>query len=153
MASRLGSAVHIQTDVIRSMIPAPVYTRAEARFVYEAMFLVGLQALKSGYDAILDATFLREDYRSEARRKLGGYAFDVFTVCVLCDPRVAMARNAAREPAVPEASLRRLAASFERPEDAIFVRSDRVSPEKASEAILRRVIRSSRKALETGPRR
>jgi predicted kinase len=61
VAEAMGSAVHIQTDTLRFMIPKPAYTWPEARFVYESIFLVGRQALQSGYDAILDGTFPKED--------------------------------------------------------------------------------------------
>lgn len=139
VAAALGSAVHIQTDTLRFMIPAPTYTRAEARFVYESMFLVGRQALKTGYDAILDGTFLREDYRSEAERKLARYCSAYDVVCVLCDPELARERNSQREGAVPDASFDRLSASFEKPRKAIFVYSDRGSPESAAAYLLRRL--------------
>ena len=129
--------MHIQTDALRFMIPVPAYTWKEARFVYEAMFLVGRQALKSGYDAILDGTFLKEDYRTEARRKLARYCSAAFVVCVLCDVEVARARNSQRGPTVPDASFNRLSASFEKPRDAIFVHSDRRTPESAAGYLLR----------------
>lgn len=126
------------------MIPAPSYTRAEARFVYESVFLVGRQALKSGYDAILDGTFLKEDYRAEAEMKLARYCSDAFVVCVLCDKEVARRRNSHRDTSVPDASFDRLAASFEKPENAIFVRSDSTAPESAAHYILRAVAKGQR---------
>lgn len=125
------------------MIPTPQYTWAESRFVYEAMYLVARQALKGGYDAILDATFLRDDYRAEAVRKLERYASDLLTVCVLCDVEVAKARNSGREAAVPESSFNRLAASFEMPRMGVKIHSDRMSAEEASMLVLRRVRRLS----------
>ena len=121
------------------MISSPAYTWAEAKFVYESAFLVGRQALQSGYDAILDGTFLREDYRSEAVGKLSRHCSYSQVVCVLCDPELARKRNSQREVAVPEASFDRLSASFERPRSAIFVRSDRGAPEEAADYILRRL--------------
>ena len=139
VAEALGSAAHIQTDTIRLMIPAPAYTWEEARFVYESMFLVGRQALKSGYDAILDGTFLREDYRAEAETKLLRYFSSSDVICVLCDPELARARNSQRETAVPDASFDRLSASFERPRSALFVHSDKGTPEEAADYLLRRL--------------
>jgi predicted kinase len=136
VAEALGSAVHIQTDTIRLMIPEPAYTWEEARFVYESMFLVGRQALKSGYDAILDGTFLKEDYRAEAQTRLARYCSETVVVCVLCDLEVARKRNSERGSAVPEASFDRLSASFEEPEKAVFVHSDRRTPESAAEYVL-----------------
>jgi predicted kinase len=131
--------VHVQTDALRSMISSPAFTWAEAKFVYESMYLVGRQALRSGYDAILDGTFLREDYRSEAEGKLSRFCSSSDVVCVLCDPELARARNSRRETAVPGASFDRLVATFERPRRAIFVRSDRGTPEEAAGYLLRRL--------------
>jgi len=139
VAQALGSAVHIQADTFRFMIPRPAYTFVEGRFVYESMFLVGRQALKSGYDAILDATFLKEDYRQEAENNLARYCSSSTVVCVTCDLEVAKARNLAREPVVPEASFERLAGAFEEPDEGIFVRSDKRTPESAADYIVHKV--------------
>lgn len=152
VASAIGRAVHVQTDAIRSMIANPVYDWREARFVYEAMFLVGGQALRSGYDAILDGTFLREDYRAEALAELRGDFSGFAVVCVLCDLEVARRRNSQRTPAVPDESFGRLAASFERPKAAVFVRSDKLSPEESAALVVRRVERLTRYARR-GPAR
>lgn len=139
VAAALGRAVHIQTDALRSMIPSPEYTWAEAKFVYESAFLVGRQALKSGYDAILDGTFLREDYRAEAEGRLARYCSSSAVVCVLCDPEVARARNFQREATVPDASFDRLSASFERPRRAVFVHTDGGTPDEAAGYVIRRL--------------
>jgi predicted kinase len=139
VAERIGRAVHIQTDTVRFMIPMPDYSWGESKFVYQSAFLVGRQALKNGYDAILDGTFLREDYRDEARRKLAKYYSSAFIVCILCEPPVARVRNTQRNLSVPEASFNRLIESFERPKDAIFVRSDRRSPESSASFVLRNI--------------
>jgi predicted kinase len=137
VAAKLGLAAHIQTDAVRSMISSPAYTWDEAKFVYESVFLVGRQALKSGYDTILDGTFLREDYRAEAETKLSRYCTSSDVICILCDPELARARNSRREAAVPDASFGRLSASFERPRKAMFVHSDRATPREAADYILR----------------
>jgi predicted kinase len=137
VAAALGRAVHVQTDALRLMIPAPKYTWAEARFVYESAFLVGRHALKSGYDVILDGTFLREDYRAEAVERLARYCSSADVVCVICDQEVARARNSERETTVPEASFDRLVASFERPRRALFVHTDGGTPQEAADYLLR----------------
>lgn len=139
MAEAIGPAVHIQTDTIRFMIPRPAYTGEESKFVYQAMFLVGRQALKTGYDAILDGTFLREDYRAEAEKKLARCYSAWVVVCVLCDQEVARKRNSKRDATVPEESFNRLCASFERPKKAIFVQSDRRPAESAAAFVVRKL--------------
>lgn len=125
------------------MIPTPSYTAIESKLVYQSMFLVGRQALKSGYDAILDATFLKEDYRSEAVKKLGRYSSSTHIVCVLCDKEVARKRNSERAASVPGASFDRLSASFQKPKGAIFVHSDRRSAESAAGYVIRKIGKKS----------
>ena len=146
MAASIGSAIHIQTDTLRFMIPAPSYTGNESKLVYQSMFLVGREALKKGYDAILDGTFLREDYRSEAQKKLAKYCSACYVVCVLCDQEVARARNSERGAVVPDASFERLSASFEKPKNVIFVHSDKRTPESAARYVLRKLGDSKRHA-------
>lgn len=141
LVARVLPAVHIQTDAIRFMIPKPSYTRHESRFVYESMFLVGREALKRGYDVILDGTFLREDYRGEALEKLSRYYSSASLVCVLCEPETARARNSSRPAAVPDESFERLVRSFERPRKAIVVDSGRRSPESSAGKVLRELAR------------
>jgi len=121
------------------MIPKPTYTYTESKFAYQSMFLVARQALKSGYDAILDATFLREDYRAEAVKKLAKHYSVAVVVCVLCDQEVARGRNTQRNAIVPEASFNRLSASFEKPKKAIFVHSDKRTPESAARYVIRKL--------------
>lgn len=132
----LPSSVHVQSDAIRAMVSSPDYTPSESRFVYESMFLVGREALRRGRDVILDGTFLKEDYRAEAFERLRPYFSSALVVCFLCEERVALSRNAARDGAVPEETLRRLSASFEVPTQGLVVRSDRVSQEAAAESVL-----------------
>jgi len=141
VAKELGSAVHVQTDTIRFMIAVPAYDWPEGRFVYESMFLVGREALKRGYDVILDGTFLKEHYREEALQKLGHHYSLAFVVCVVAEEEVAMERNTLREAVVPEESFRRLAASFEMPKKAIVVRSDEMPQESAAKFVLESLVR------------
>ncbi|MDG6914641.1 MAG: ATP-binding protein [Nitrososphaerota archaeon] len=136
----LGRAVHIQTDVLRQMIAQPTYGWREARFVYESATLLGRRALMEGYDAVLDGTFLREEYRAEARRRLWRHCSSCLVVCVACDTEVARRRNSSRQEAVPASSFDRLARSFEAPEECLLVRSDETTPELAAERVLRAVI-------------
>jgi predicted kinase len=124
------------------MIPVPSYTWDEARFVYESMFLVGREALKRGYDVILDATFLREDYREEARERLSRHYSSATVVWVSCEQETARARNASRNSVVPEESFNRLASTFERPRRAIVVDSGKRDPESSAKYVLGKLPRS-----------
>ena len=138
----------MQTDTIRFMIPVPLYTHSESKFVYDSMFLVGRQALKDGYDVILDATFLKDEYRSQAEKRLSKYCAQCFFVAVLCDTEVARERNSQRSANVPDQSFNRLSAMFEKPKKAILVHSDKRTAESAARHILRGV-GGARKPAET----
>jgi len=141
VAGALGQAVHIQTDDIRFMIAAPAYTWDESKFVYESMFVVGREALKRGYDVILDGTFLKEDYRQEAMDKLARYYSSAAVVCVVCDLETAKERNASRNAVVPEESFNRLSQSFERPKRGMVVDSGRRDAESAARYVVGRLRR------------
>jgi len=138
VSASLEDVVHAQTDAIRMMIPHPAYTRKESWLVYSALYAVGREALRSGYDVILDGTFLKEDNRKEAAARLSGLYSSLLYVAVDCDPLTALRRNAGRGgPAVvPEETLVRLAGSFEPPRGAVHVDSRVTAPEAAAGLVL-----------------
>jgi predicted kinase len=138
VASKLGNVIHIQTDTLRLMFSKPTYTLEESTFVYNAMFLVGKEALKHGYDAILDATFLKEDYRLEAQRKLGRYYSSVWYVCVVCSLPTVLKRNELRggTGVVPRDTLLRFHRMFEMPKSAIVVNTIWRTPESSAAYIV-----------------
>ena len=148
VAGGLCPAVHIQTDGIRSMINRPSYSWAEARFVYESAFLVAREALRRGYDSILDGTFLREEHRREAIRKLGWYSSSSLVVWVSCDIETARKRNISRGVAVPQDSFERLSGRFERPNKGLVLDTKTTGPDAAAKVVLSRLARSG--GRETG---
>jgi predicted kinase len=136
LASELGNTVHIQTDTLRSTFPKPSYSREESSFVYDAMYQIAREAPKRGFNAILDATFLRDDYRQEARRKLSRYYSSQVTVNVMCDPLIALERNKMRgDASVPEETLLRFMEMFEEPKRGIKINSS-IGTRTSSEAIV-----------------
>ena len=136
VAQRLKRAVHLQTDSFRVAIAVPTYSSAESKFVYRAMIAAGREALKSGYDTILDGTFPREEFRREAVMTLKRYYDIVEIVNLWCDPETAYARNLRRVKPVPEESFFRLYRQFEIPSEAIRIDTAKVSPEDAAEIVL-----------------
>ena len=136
VAAGLGETFHIETDILRSMIPRPDYTPRESKLVYKSCILVAREAMKSGYSAILDGTFLKEDYRDEALRKLAGFYDTSLIVYVACDILTAYMRNASREARVPKESFIRLYSHFEEPVNALRIDSQKSNPEVAARAVL-----------------
>jgi hypothetical protein len=136
LSARLPRSVFVQTDRIRAMIATPRYTSPESKFVYSSLIAVGLEALNSGYDTILEGTFPREEYRREALAALSPAAHKTLVVHVFCEPELAFGRNAGRQEAVPWESFLRIYAQFEEPSDALHVDTGSASPEVAAEKIV-----------------
>jgi predicted kinase len=136
LAIKLARSAHIQTDRVRAMVHPQKYSAGESRFVYSAVIAMARAALISGYDAILDGTFMREDFRREALDRLAHLSASHVVVHVVCDPELAMRRNAGREDAVPEERLLRIHRNFEAPKDAVAIDTSKVGPEEAADLLL-----------------
>ncbi len=136
VAAGIGNAFHIQTDIVRLMMPKPKYTQLESELVYKACTLIAREALRAGYAAILDGTFLKAEYRNEALRKLAGFYDTSLVVYVACDLDTAYRRNVSRKARVPKASFLRLYSQFEEPLDALRIDSPKTRPELAAKAVL-----------------
>lgn len=132
----LGSAFHIQTDALRFMIPKPRYTGEESRLVYKGCILLAREALRAGYSAVLDGTFLKQEYRDEALRKLAGFYDTSLVVYVACGPATAFRRNASRRAEVPRKSFVHLFSEFEEPVSALRIDSEVTNPDVAAKAVL-----------------
>lgn len=136
MASRLPRCVHVQTDVVRSMISHPRYTSAESRFVYATSTGIAGQALRDGYDAILDGTFPRQEYRRQAMAELAHLFVRGLVVHVACEPALALRRNAERRHAVPEETILRIQRNFQAPRNALTLDTGLLAPEEAAYRVL-----------------
>ena len=108
----------------------------ESRFVYHTAISIAEQALKHRFDAILVATFAREEFRREAISKLGDLCESWLTVWAWCDPLLAFERNSRRNPRISRESFMKLSRAFEPPKDALVIDSRSSSPEEAAKKIL-----------------
>jgi len=144
VAKNLRDCFHIQTDTLRSMISRPGYTKEESALVYKGCILIAREALRAGYDAILDGTFLRDEYRDEAVEKLSRYFSTHLVVYVACDPKTAYRRNLSRRERVPKKSFLRLYEMMQAPVSALRIDSAMTRPREAARAILLQIgVRSS----------
>lgn len=141
IASQLKNTVHVQTDTLRFMFPKPSYSREESTFVYNAMFQVGKEALRRGFNVIFDATFLKEDYRSEAATKLARYYSSITYVAVTCNLHLILERNQHRKglEVVSRETILRFHRMFEKPKNAIVVNSSIRTPQDSAQFILRKL--------------
>lgn len=140
VAAELPNAIHIQTDAIRSMLAHPNFGGEESKFVYDGSFAVAREALKKGYFVLLDGTFMREEYRREARTALRKYCARVDVVHVDCSLRTALRRNSSRGAVVPPEKVAGIYRRFEPPARALRVDSSRVPPLAASNRIVKALL-------------
>jgi len=132
LSRMLGNSIHIQSDAIRFMMARPRYTHKESAFVYDVCTDIARKALDSGYHVVLDATFLRNDYRRRALEALRPLCESQITVCLVCDPEVAYGRNRSREAQVPRSRFAHLISRYEVPLDCLKIDTTAMRPEEAA---------------------
>ncbi|MDG6900957.1 MAG: AAA family ATPase [Nitrososphaerota archaeon] len=141
VAESVENSILIQTDAVRVMLGHPTFSSAESRFVYDACFGIAREALRSGYLVLLDGTFMREEYRSEARRELRRCYSRADTVWVSCGLDTALRRNAKRDARVPPEKVEGIFSRFEAPKRALRVDTSRLSAQAAASLVRRRLLR------------
>ena len=142
VAKASPNAVHIQTDVFRTMISRPTFSAEESDFVYGVAIAAAKAALDAGRMVILDATFGSSRRREKTLRELAGHYSRVDFVLVVCDLETALTRNAARPgtAAVPEKNLVDILSKFEEPEGAMKVDSSVSPPQETADRIVRALV-------------
>lgn len=105
IAEAVDGAV-LRTDVIRQeLVENPVYTVAEKRRVYDALFQRARDHLTDGRPAVLDGTYRRRTYRDRARDLAAELDTGFELVAVVCDESVVERRIAEREDDASEADF------------------------------------------------
>jgi predicted kinase len=133
-------AIHIQTDVIRSMIPEPNYGASESDLIYRSCVAVAKEWLDNGRLVILDGTFGTSRRRENTLAALTGHYSRVDYVHVVCDLETALRRNSARTAAVPEENVKGILSAFEPPTPALRLDTTKTAPEAAAEAVVRTLL-------------
>jgi len=89
----LINATVLSTDKIRKeLISLPTYEKDERRLIYDVMILSAKYLHNSGANCILDATFNREDSRTEVKKKLGIQDRDFFVIECMCPENIIISR-------------------------------------------------------------
>jgi len=89
----LINATVLSTDKIRKeLILLPTYEKDERRLIYDVMILSAKYLHNSGANCILDATFNREDSRTEVKKKLGIQDRDFFVIECMCPENIIISR-------------------------------------------------------------
>ncbi|HUI24397.1 MAG TPA: AAA family ATPase [Nitrososphaerales archaeon] len=136
VAGFFDHSILIETDGVRKMLAHPNFAPEESKFVYDACFAIAKEALRAGYLVVLDGTFLKEEYRLEARRRLSRYYGEVYTVWVRCGLETALDRNFSRKAVVPPDRVKVMLEAFQNPRVAIRVDSSRMSPESSARRVI-----------------
>jgi predicted kinase len=140
VAESVQDSILIQTEGVRSMLPHPTFSNAESRFVYGACLGVAREALKKGYLVILDGTFMRGEYRTEAKRGLRRHYRKADTVWVDCNLATALTRNGVRPAPVPPEKVKGMYDGFEEPRRAVRINPTRVPADVAARRIAKELM-------------
>lgn len=130
-------SIHIQTDAVRAMLAHPVYGQKESQLVYDACYGIAREALRAGYLVVLDGTFMRDEYRSEARKRLHRYCTRIDTVWVDCTLKVALERNSLRASPMPPEKLEGIYTGFQNPKRATRIASSTLGANDAAMNVVR----------------
>ncbi len=131
--------IHIQSDTIRQLIPIPIYDNIESEVVYSAMNSIAKIALMSNYVAILDATFLRHEWREHPLSIAKSLGKKAMIIHVKCSLDAAIRRNRQRNNPIPDNIIEKFAEIFEDPLNALKIDSEKISNQKAAEMILSKI--------------
>ena len=89
----LINATILSTDKIRKeLISLPTYEKDERRLIYDVMILSAKYLHNSGANCILDATFNREDSRTEVKKKLRLQDRKFFVIECTCPENIIISR-------------------------------------------------------------
>ncbi len=137
LAKKIGNAFHIQTDVVRQMLAYKTYLRSESSFIYHSCIMLAEEALKNGYNVILDGTFSRDEYRQEAIERLKEFYDKYRLIYVKCYFDVASIRNSKRTMRVPSQRLVNMHMHFEQPVNALVIDTTELKPNCAFNILIR----------------
>ena len=89
----LMNATVLSTDKIRKeLISLPTYEKEERRLIYDVMVLSAKYLHNSGANCILDATFNREESRTEVKKKLRIQDREFFVIECTCPENIIISR-------------------------------------------------------------
>lgn len=89
----LINATVLSTDKIRKeLIALPTYEKEERKLIYDVMILLARYLHDSGTNCILDATFNREESRTEVKKKLGIQDREFFVIECVCPENIIISR-------------------------------------------------------------
>ena len=103
----LINATVLSTDKIRKeLISLPTYEKEERRLIYDVMVLSAKYLHNSGANCILDATFNREESRTEVKKKLRIQDREFFVIECMCPENIIISRLKERKNDYSDAGIK-----------------------------------------------
>jgi predicted kinase len=102
----LIDGIILSSDKIRKeIIPKPTYERYERELIYHVMILLAKYLHQAGKNCILDATFNKEEFRNQVRKKTHCSNDQFFIVECFCPEDVAISRIKHRKGGYSDANV------------------------------------------------
>lgn len=102
----LIDAVILSSDKIRKeLIPQPTYERYERELIYHVMMLLAKYLHRAGKNCILDATFNKEEFRNQVKKKTHCTNDQFFIVECFCPDDIAISRIKHRKGGYSDANV------------------------------------------------
>ena len=102
----LIDATILSSDKIRKeLIPQPTYERYERELIYQVMILLAKYLHKVGKNCILDATFNKEEFRNQVKKKTHCGNDQFFIVECFCSENIAISRIKSRKGGYSDANV------------------------------------------------
>ncbi len=102
----LIDGIILSSDKIRKeLIPQPTYERSERELIYHVMILLAKYLHKAGKNCILDATFNKEEFRNQAKKKINCNDNQFFIVECFCPEDMAISRIKHRKGGYSDANI------------------------------------------------
>jgi predicted kinase len=103
----LLNAVILSSDKIRKeLFPNPIYSKREAKIIYDVMILLAKYLYGAGINCIIDATFNKEKSRTQLKNKLMLPEEELFMVECICPEDTIVSRLKTRKNDYSDADLR-----------------------------------------------
>lgn len=102
----LIDGIILSSDKIRKeLIPQPTYERYERELIYHVMILLAKYLHNAGKNCILDATFNKEEFRNQAKKKINCSDNQYFIVECFCPEDMAISRIKHRKGGYSDANI------------------------------------------------
>jgi predicted kinase len=148
--AKLTKWVVLSTDKIRKeLIPNPIYSAEEKRWIYDVLALIAKYLYQSGTSCILDGTFNTNYSREEIKKKLSLTSQQICIVECICPEDIVIARikNRKNDYSDADASIYRSMKAIYQPieEEHIIIDTSQQSPSINAAKIINHISRINKK--------